>query len=129
MSPANAGVCASVITSQVESTVFASEADFAPGDDYFAALRESFGPSDVDLQIGPLRFRLDGLSFGQSEELRRRFRRFVIDVGGAPDLIISLRQAGVTGFLRSPSPGQPEIYRLESATGTHGTALWSYEFA
>jgi len=63
MSPANAGVCASVITSQVELTVFASEADFAPGDDYFAALRESFGPSDVDLQIGPLRFRLDGLSF------------------------------------------------------------------
>src|SRR6266568_2042709 len=129
VSQANAGVCARVISSQVETIAAGTEHDFAPGDDYFDALDEPFGPVSLDLGIGPLRMRLDGLSPRQAEEMRRRFRPFVAATGGAPDVSIGLRHAGVPGFLRNPSGGRAETYRLESRPRGAGTALWSYEFA
>ncbi len=129
MSPAYAGVCASVISSQVEVTTIESGADFAPGSDYFAGLHEAFGSTGVDLRIGPLRVRLAGLSVAQSEKARERFLPFVIDVAGPPDLTIELKQAGVRGFLKTPDVGTPETYRLESRDLAGGRALWSYEFA
>jgi len=129
MSPAYAGVCASVISSQVESTAVDTEADLTPGDDYFAALEEAFGPAELDLRIGPLRIRLAGLSRGQSDKLRRRFQPFVMEVAGLADLTIGLRRAGVPGFLRTPGRGRTETYRLESGVRAGGRALWSYEFA
>ena len=129
MSPANAGVCASVISSQVESTAIDTEADFAPGDDYFGALRESFGSAELDLRIGPLHIRLGGLSREQSGKMRRRFQPFVMEGSGLPDLMIDLRQAGAPGFLRSPGRGIAETYRLESRARAGGRAFWSYEFA
>jgi len=128
-SPANAGVCANVISSLVESTAVDPGGEFVPGDDYFSALEEPFGTESLDLGIGPLRMRLDGLSSRQADALKQRFRPFVVETGGSSDVVIRLRQAGVPGFLRNPNGGRPETYRLESRALADGRALWSYEFA
>ena len=118
-----------MISSQVESVAADTGHDFVPGDDYFGGLNQPFGPVCLDLGIGPLRMRLDGLSPRQAEQMRWRFRPFVAQTSGVPDVSIGLRHAGVPGFLRTPTGGRAEIYRLESRARTDGRMLWSYEFA
>lgn len=104
-------------------------ADFSPGDDYFHGLKRPFGDRALDLAIGSQRMRLEGLDQDQAGELRERFRAFVEDVPGRPDVTIGLRHAGVEGFLRMPRPGEHEVYRLESRVAGTRRAIWAYEFA
>jgi len=103
--------------------------DFHPGRDYFAARRSPFGQSCIDLIIGPLRMRIDGLSEPQAIGLEARFSPFVSVPDGRPDLTIGLRRAAVGGFLKLPAPGMLETYRLESRPEAGRVAIWSYEFA
>src|SRR5438093_1315302 len=126
---AKLGVCARMLSSEVESAAVGARDDFVPGDDYFAALTEPFGTESLGLGIGPLCLRLDGLSWRQAANLEHRFRPFVGHPAGIPDVRVSLRPARVKGFLSSPEVGRLETYRLESRARDDGTALWSYEFA
>ncbi len=103
--------------------------DFHPGRDYFAARRPAFGDSSVDLVIGPLRMRLEGLSEPQAMRLEARFHPFVSAPDRVPDLTIAVRRAAVVGFLKLPAPGASETYRLESRPEGGRVAIWSYEFA
>lgn len=104
-------------------------ADFRPTEGYFQSLARSFGDLSVDLWIGSLRMRLEGLDEDQAREFRSRFRVFVRDEAARPDVTIALQTAGVEAFLRMPRPGEHEIYRLESRTTGSRLELWSYEFA
>ncbi len=107
----------------------AATGDFLPGDDYFAAPRDAFGSGAITMAVGPLRFRLEGLSRLQAERLCGRFAPFVEAGEGIADLAIALRRAGVVSFLRLPSGSEPETYRLGSRAARGRLALWSYEFA
>lgn len=103
--------------------------DFHPGRSYFEAPARPFGSASVDLGIGPIRMRLEGLSGVQARGLRERFRPFTAEARGAVDLAIGLGGAPVARFLRMPAAGDLETYRLESRTEGARTSLWSYEFA
>jgi hypothetical protein len=112
------------------SALAVPDGDFVPGDEWFAAPRQSFGAAFLDLDVGPLRFRLDGLSGTQAEQLRARFSPFVADrsAAGAPDLALHLRRADRTHFLRLPA-GRHEIYRMDRRFMADVRDVWSYEFA
>jgi hypothetical protein len=103
--------------------------DFLPGDDYFAEPRDAFGGEAIAMAVGPLRFRLEGLSALQAERLRGRFAPFVEAGEGSADLAIALCRAGVASFLRPPTGTEPETYRLGSRAERGRLTLWSYEFA
>src|SRR5712692_2638871 len=103
--------------------------DFHPGPDYFSRSGESFGRDSIDLIIGPIRMRLLGLAGDQAEALGERFRPFTAEGRGEPDLSITLRPAGVPGFLTMRGEGPSETYRLESRVDGGGAHLWSYELA
>jgi hypothetical protein len=109
----------------------APPADLHPGEDYFASLGDAaFGPRILDLSIGPLAIRLEGLSEDQERALGARYLPFAR--GGedpAPDMIVRIGPAGRDGFLRHPAPGERETYRLSSRRAADALALWSYEFA
>src|SRR5207247_1225576 len=96
VSQANAGVCARVISSQVESVAADTGHDLVPGDDYFGGLNQPFGPVCLDLGIGPLRMRLDGLSPRQAEQMRWRVRPFLALVRAEGPLF----DRGLENFLR-----------------------------
>jgi len=117
-----------VIGSTAEAR-FTSTGDFLPDDDYFAPPREAFGGDAIALAIGPLHFRLEGLSRFQAERLGGRFAPFVGSSPGSADLIIGLCRAGVASFLRPPTGAEPETYRLGSRAEGGRLLLWSYEFA
>ncbi len=51
--------------------------DFNPDDGYFDTLKEPFGGALLDLAIGPIGMRLEGLSEAQSGDLADRYRPFV----------------------------------------------------
>src|SRR2546426_8492093 len=103
--------------------------DFHPDEAYFALPRRSFGDTSVVIAIGPLRMVLTGLARGQASLLRTRFEPFVVPPASSPDLRVSVRDAGVEAFLRSPEVGVAETYRLKSRTSGRRVVLWSYEFA
>ena len=104
--------------------------DFVPGEEWFAARRASFGPVSLDIGVGPLRFRLDGMSATQADALAARYRPFVegLPPGAPVDLTLHLGPAGVPEFLRLP-PGGSETYRMERRSGPGLRDVWSYEFA
>lgn len=106
--------------------------DFNPDDRYFASLRTPFGPAALALRIGPIDIRLQGLSAGQADLLRDRYRPFLHRAraagAAAPALVISLRTVEVNQFLALPKGGG-EIYRMERRVSEKGFSVWSYEFA
>ena len=106
------------------------DGDFVPGEEWFAAPREPFGPASIDLGVGPLRFRLEGLSERQADRLTTRFRPFVAQraTAAVPDLVLGLRRAGRPRFLRLPG-GRHEIYRMDRRSRSDIRDAWSYEFA
>lgn len=108
----------------------APDVDFIPGEEWFSAPREAFGAASVDLGVGPLRFRLDGLSAQQADRLGARFRPFIArrDTPEPADLTVRLSHAGRAFFLRPPA-GRHEIYRLDRRTRPDAREAWSYEFA
>jgi hypothetical protein len=105
------------------------QADFHPGRSYFDAPARPFGTASIDLGVGPIRMRLEGLSGVQARALRERFRPFTAEGRGQADLAIALSGAPVARFLRLPGVGDLETYRLESRSEEGRTSLWSYEFA
>jgi hypothetical protein len=105
------------------------QADFHPGRSYFDALARPFGTASIDLRLGPIRMRLEGLSGVQARSLRERFRPFTTEGRGQADLTIGLSGAPVARFLRLPVAGDVETYRLESRSEGGRISLWSYEFA
>ncbi len=102
--------------------------DFVPDEGFFARAGRPFGRLSVGLAIGPLRFRLEGLSPRQAEDLETRFSPFVGEPGASPDLTIDLRAAEVAAFLALPTDGS-EIYRMGRRRTGARLSLWSYEFA
>jgi hypothetical protein len=104
--------------------------DFVPGDEWFAVRRASFGPCSIDIGVGPLRFRLDGMSATQAELLATRYRPFVegLPAVATADVTLHLSPAGVPEFLHLPSGGS-ETYRMERRSGPGTRDVWSYEFA
>jgi hypothetical protein len=103
--------------------------DFSPGEGYLSSLREAFGAERVALSIGPVRMSLEGLASAQAERLRSRFQPFVTEIAADADVGIRLRRAGVGAFLKLPSDGSAETYRLETRRWGSLTDVWSYEFA
>jgi hypothetical protein len=107
-------------------------ADFNPDDRYFDTLEVPFGGVALDLGIGPIGMRLEGLSEDQSGTLAERFRPFVRapvpQAGPPPDLIIRLRKAPVEHFL-APPDGRAEVYRMGRRSAGDRLVIWSYEFA
>ena len=118
------------IESRTPAEPSAPDGDFVPGEEWFAAPREPFGSASVDLGVGPLRFRLDGLSVPQADRLSARFRPFMAQraAPAAPDLTLHLGRAGRSWFLRPPA-GRHEIYRLDRRSRSDARDAWSYEFA
>jgi hypothetical protein len=118
------------IDSRATAKPAAPDGDFVPGEEWFAARREPFGSASVDLGVGPLRFRLDGLSEQQADRLGARFRPFIAPraAHAVPDLTLRLSHAGRAQFLRLPA-GRHEIYRLERRSRLDVRDAWSYEFA
>jgi hypothetical protein len=110
------------------ASLTSSDDDFVPGDEWFDVPREPFGSGSIDLGVGPLRVRLDGLSALQAELLRTRFRPFVVAAPAAADLTLHLTRAGRARFLRLPA-GRHEIYRMGRRAASDFRAVWSYEFA
>jgi len=102
--------------------------DFVPDDDFLGRLSEVFGPSSLTLEIGPLRFSLDGLSSDQAIDLARRYQPFVTQGSGPVDLSIRFLKAGVPAFLALPV-GASEVYRMGTRSAGGRMTLWSYEFA
>lgn len=104
--------------------------DFVPGDEWFATPREMFGSAFLDLEVGPLRFSLKGLSATQAERLHGRFSPFIANraTADAPDLTLHLRRADRAHFLRPPA-GRHEIYRMDRRSWEDVRDAWSYEFA
>ena len=102
--------------------------DFVPGEEFFAAPGRPFGAAALDLCLGPLRFRLEGLAGRQCASLNARFHPFAGVPAGEPDLVVGLRRASVGAFLRM-RPGTPETYRLDARMAGSRRFLWSYEFA
>jgi hypothetical protein len=104
--------------------------DFDPDDRYFEALGEPFGGAALDLGIGPLGLRLEGLAQSQVVLLSERFRPFAGPPAGRrlADLVIRLRKAPVSGFLALPR-GRAEVYRMGRRQAGERLVLWSYEFA
>ena len=110
----------------------AAGADFNPDDRYIASLDRPFGPNWLDLKIGPIEMRLQGLSFGQAASLRERFRPFLTEVAvardAAQDLVINFRSVEVEHFLAFPR-GSGETYRMGRRGSGPRLTIWSYEFA
>jgi hypothetical protein len=106
-----------------------SSDDRVPDDRYFDRLLDPFGPYSTVLGIGPLEMALEGLSESQAEKLERRYRTFMVDAPGRPDVRIRLHRAGVGHFLKERRGGLPETYRLESRRAPGRLEVWSYEFA
>ena len=103
--------------------------DFRPDASYFTSPKNPFGREALDLAVGPIRMRLQGLSGGQTTVLRSRFRPFIPEDGADPVVTIRLSRAAVEGFLRLRDDRAPEIYRMESRLCGGRLTLWSYEFA
>lgn len=104
--------------------------DVEPSADYFSALRAGFGSETLDLRIGPLLIRLEGLSEPQVGGLAGRYGAFVAE-GPVPaaDITVRVVPAGVGEFLRRPATGRGEVYRLGARQEDGRLVLWSYEFA
>ena len=105
-----------------------SRADFNPGPEWFASVRPSFGRNELALRVGPLRFRLEGLSDRQSDRFARQYRPFLAERSGAADLTIRMTRAGVDDFLVLPETGS-EVYRMPARRDGEARRWWSYEFA
>ncbi|HEV8122188.1 MAG TPA: hypothetical protein VGQ67_14425 [Candidatus Polarisedimenticolia bacterium] len=108
-----------------------AENDFVPDASWFAERREPFGASSLRLDIGPLEFRLEGLSESQAAKLAAGYGPFVTtrSSGDRPtSLVVRFSRAGRAGFLAVPA-GRPEHYRMgrRSRDGRHD--FWAYEFA
>src|SRR5213594_550932 len=104
-------------------------ADFLPTQGYFRQVRKSFGPASAMLAFGGLRMRLEGLGQKQSDLVRNRFGPFLQNGDENPDVSVTLRRAGVKGFLSPRSDGLPEKYRLGMRQEGTRLEFWSYEFA
>jgi hypothetical protein len=107
-------------------------ADFNPDDGYLDTLEMPFGDAALNLGIGPIGMRLEGLSRSQAARLADRFRPFVRagapPAGSWPDLVIRLQRAPVEHFLAPPN-GRPEVYRMGRRAVGERLVIWSYEFA
>jgi hypothetical protein len=104
--------------------------DYIPDEAWFGRTRESFGPERLDLSIGRLRIRLEGLSADQRESLDARFRPFVGDDQSEASACLRLRltRADRDRFL-ALTPGTVEIYRMHRRSTEAARDWWSYEFA
>lgn len=102
--------------------------EFKPEDMTFPVTAAPFGAASIALRIGPLAFRLEGLSRRQAGGLAGRFLPFEVAQVTSPDVAIRLHPAGVNEFLRLRRDGVPETYRLEIRRNRSTLTLWSYEF-
>jgi hypothetical protein len=107
----------------------AAQGDIVPDEPYFDDFSEPFGTSSVMLKIGPLEMSIEGLSSLQARDLAGRFLPFVVEGPARPDVRIGLRPARTAHFLRAPTDGTAETYRLGCRRTDDHLSLWSYEFA
>ena len=103
--------------------------DFVPDDQYFRRPRSPFGGSALSLSIGPIRITLDGLSARQASWMSDRHAPFVSAPVSTPHVSINLQRAGVDAFLKLPTSGTSEFYRMGRRTSGRRYFFWSYEFA
>jgi hypothetical protein len=112
------------------SLAVVAENDFVPDASWFAERREPFGAAVLRLEIGPLEFRLEGLSAGQAEKLALTYGPFLAEGGTdrPTSLVVRFSRAGRQGFLVLPG-GRGEHYRMgrRNRDGRHD--FWAYEFA
>jgi hypothetical protein len=114
------------------SAAVVAERDFVPDAAWFAERREPFGDEAIRLEVGPLEFRLEGLSGSQAKRLQAQYGAFVRpgpERQELTDLTVRLRRAGVERFLGLPTDGRAEHYRMGRRTRDGRHDFWAYEFA
>ena len=104
--------------------------DYVPDEAWFGRTREPFGSEALELAIGRLAVRIEGLSGMQRERLGDRFMPFVGATAGnaSAPLRLRLTRAGCDRFLALPA-GVAERYRMGRRSTESGRDWWSYEFA
>lgn len=112
------------------SSAAPAPSDYIPDEAWFAWTREPFGSAVLDLAIGRLAVRIEGLSGPQRDRLGTRFMPFVGAPAGAAasPLRLLLTRAERDRFLALPA-GTAERYRMGRRATERGRDWWSYEFA
>src|SRR5262245_31778722 len=111
------------------STAPAATSDYIPDEAWYGRAREPFGSAALDLAIGRLAVRIEGMSGSQRDRLGERFHPFVgAPAGAASPLRLLLTRAERDRFLALPE-GVAEKYRMGRRSTESARDWWSYEFA
>jgi len=104
--------------------------DYHPETVYFERRLNAFGPQALELEVAGIGARLEGLSSEQKSQLAARYGVFARrDASPAPDLVVSVRHADRTEFLKLRVGGVSETYRLLTRFEGEDLLAWSYEWA